>query len=100
MLIAMRVLVYFRSCEFVFGFSYRRLDPCTLSHPSTHLRSSSQDKINGMNAAVLEQMSLPKHKRKREYRMATMDDIELEKIWNLVGTLSASVSNVQYLTFC
>ena len=57
-----------------------------LSHPSTHLRSSSQDKINGMNAAVLEQMSLPKHKRKREYRMATMDDITLKKIWNLVGT--------------
>ena len=86
------------SCLVVFGFSYRRLDPCALSHPSTHLHS--QDKINGMNAAVLEQMSLPKHKRKREYRMATMDDIKLEKIWNLVGTLSASVSNVQYLTFC
>ena len=53
----------------------------------THARSiaSFQDKINASNSAVLEQMALPKHKRKREYRIVKMSDIKLKEIWNLVG---------------
>ena len=64
-----------------------RGDP-NLCAPCAPTRSipSLQDKINASNSAVLEQMALPKHKRKREYRIVKMSDIKLKEIWNLVGT--------------